>query len=297
MKSEYVVNLNGQVGKPEDVKISVLDRGFLLGDSVYEVTRTHNGVPLFLEEHLDRLWNSAGLIGLPVLISRPELKNEINKTLKALNCQNAYFRIVLTRGESDVGLDPGEAINNNLVIIAREEKEKPQWWYSQGVSLIIAQVQRNSVEAMDPNIKSGNYLNNVMAYLQAKESKAYDALMLNAKGQLTEGTTNNIWIVKKSKLMTPPVSSGLLRGITREAVLKIANEQKIECSENNFYPADLFAADEAFITSSTREIVPVTKVDNKEIGNGKPGKMTLELLQHYRNFIARHLEENKNILA
>ena len=178
----------------------------------------------------------------------------------------------------------------------REEKAKPDWWYSKGVNLIIAEIQRNSKEAMDPNIKSGNYLNNVMAYLQAKNAQAYDALMLNAKGQLTEGTTNNIWIVKDSILQTPPVSSGLLRGITRETVLAIAKEKGIQCLETTIYPEQLYKADEAFITSSTREIVPVTNVDGKPIADGKPGLMTKKLLTQYREFIQKHLDQNKDIL-
>lgn len=284
------ININGDIVGPEEANISVFDRGFLFGDSIYEVTLTYDGVLYKIDEHLDRLWESASRLDMPISISRKQLTYQMLKTLKALNEERAYIRVVITRGEGEIGLDPKLAIKNNLVIITKKLPQNPTWWYESGVEMIVASVLRNPKESIDPAIKSGNYLNNVLAYQQAKKQGAFDAIMLNADGMVTEGTTSNIWIVKDGKLKTPPLAAGLLSGITRKTVLALAKENKIPVEEVNFSPDELKSADECFLTSSTKELVPITKIDEISIGSGTPGDLTKRLHKIYH----RHVKEYTN---
>ena len=208
-----VININGRVFSPEEAKISVFDRGFLFGDSIYEVARTYEGIPFLLQDHLDRLWKSASRLEMPLLYDQDQISAEVNKTLAELGVEESYFRIVITRGEGDISLDPGEEIKNNLIIIAQEHLPYPTWWYEKGVHVVITNVIRVSKESVDPNVKSGNYLNNVMAFMQARREKAFDSIMLNSNGFVTQGTTSNIWIVKNNTIKTPPLQAGILEGI------------------------------------------------------------------------------------
>lgn len=237
---------------------------------------------------MDRLWLSASKLDMSFSFTRTELKSEIQKTIEALGLPRVYLRVVITRGEGSVGLDPNLAANNNMVIIAQELPENPDWWYKKGVHMIVADVVRNPKNSMDPAIKSGNYLNNVMAMSQAKQEGAFDAIMLNHKGQVTEGTTSNIWMIKNGSILTPPLQAGLLGGITRRVLLELAAENKILVSQENFNAEELRAADEVFLTSTTKQLVPITKVDGKTIGEGKPGPISLKLLGIYRDFVQRY---------
>lgn len=261
----------------------MFDRGFLYGDSVYEVTQTFEKRIFMLEEHLDRLFYSAMKMDMPMDYKREEITSHIKKVLERLNSESVYLRIVVTRGEGEIGLDPNLATKNNLIIIAQEKEPNPSWWYDKGVSVIIAHVLRNPKSSLDPNIKSGNYLNNVMAMSEAKKSGAFDAIMLNAHGQITEATTSNIWIVRNNVLITPPIKAGLLGGITRRSLIKIAKDNGISVSEENFSARELMDADECFLTSTTKLIVPITKVDKTSIANGEPGAMTKKLLKLYKD--------------
>ncbi|MEC7181535.1 MAG: aminotransferase class IV, partial [Bdellovibrionota bacterium] len=211
-----IININGEICKPEDAKISVFDRGFLFGDSVYEVAQTYQGIPFLLQEHLDRLWKSASRLEMLLTVSQNDVSAEVNKALAELGVEEAYFRIILTRGEGPISLDPGEGVKNNLIIIAQEHLPFPSSWYENGVHVVITNVVRVSKESVDPNVKSGNYLNNVMAFMQAKREKAFDSIMLNHKGYVTQGTTSNVWIVKDNTIKTPPLQAGILEGITRK---------------------------------------------------------------------------------
>lgn len=264
-----------------DAKISVFDRGFLFGDSIYEVTDAYDYTPLFIEEHLDRLWVSASKIFMPITFTRSELKIEIEKTLKKLNEKRAYIRLIITRGEGEITLDPTLSNTNNLIIICKKLNDNPSWWYSRGVEVIVANTLRNSSLSMDPSIKSGNYLNNILAYNEAVTQGAYDAVMLNHEGHVTEGTTNNIWMIKDGVIKTPPLKAGLLSGITRAKLLEICKENNMKFLETNITETEFKEADEAFLTSSTKRIVPIVKVGDKVIGNGKPGTQTLLLLSEY----------------
>ena len=289
------ININGDIVGPEDATISVFDRGFLFGDSIYEVTLTYDGVLYKINEHLDRLWESADLLDMPISISRKQLTYQMIKTLKALGEERAYIRVVITRGEGEIGLDPKLAIKNNLVIITKKLPANPSWWYESGVEMIVASVLRNPKESIDPAIKSGNYLNNVLAYQQAKKQGAFDAIMLNADGMVTEGTTSNIWIVKDGRLKTPPLAAGLLSGITRKTVLELAKKHKIPFEETNFSPDELKEADECFLTSSTKELVPITKIDEISIGLGTPGELTKRLHQIYRKQVEEYTSKQRAV--
>ena len=291
--TKEIINFNGELMDPKDAKISIFDRGFLYGDSIYEVTLTYEKVPFLLDEHLDRLWRSAERIYMPLRFSREELIKEVKKGINHLNLDRLYIRIIVTRGEGEIGLDPNLATAQNLIIMFRELPEYPKKWYEEGVQMIVADVLRNPKEAMDPDVKSGNYLNNVLAMTQAKQKGAYDAIMLNDKGNVTEGTTSNIWIVKGDKVITPSLKAGILGGITRATLIEVARGAGIEVVEADFSPEILKSSDEVFLTSSTREIVPITSIDENVIGSGKPGKMTQRLHSLYRNFVGAEIRAYK----
>lgn len=279
------ININGQIVGPEKAFVSVFDRGFLYGDSIYEVTFTINSRPFMLEEHLDRLWFSASRLALPIHLTKDELQMEIEKTLAALGEARAYIRIIITRGEGEISLDPHTATKNNLVIITKPLSANPAWWYEKGVSVIIADTKRNPINSIDPNIKSGNYLNNVLAMAEARDQGVFDAIMLNHQGQVTEGTTSNIWCVKNGVFFTPPTSAGLLSGITRQTLISLARDHGMSVQEENLTPKDLHDAGEVFLTSSTKLIVPITKIDSRLVSDGTPGPKTRELLGIYSQWI------------
>lgn len=280
-----IISINGQIIDEANAKISVFDRGFLYGDSVYEVTEVRNGKIGFLNEHLERLHNSALKMHMHLQFSYKELEEQIMKVAKKLHSagfERCYIRLVVTRGEGEITLDPKAASKQNLIIIGKELAENPVEWYKKGVEVIIASTLRNPVKSMDPNIKSGNYLNNILAYNEAKEAGYFDAIMLNQDGNVTECTTSNLWIVKDGVFKTPPIAAGLLKGITRENVIKILGEQNIPFEETNITGSELKEADECFLTSSTKYLVPIVKIDNQAIGGGRPGKRTLQVLEIFK---------------
>lgn len=284
-----VVSINGKIGS--EGAISVFDRGFLYGDSVYEVTLTYKKIPFLLDEHLDRLYRSARSIHMEFSFSREELIKEIYNVIDKLEGDRQYIRVVVTRGAGEISLDPSSASLNNLVIIGRNLPEYPTDWYEKGVAMIITDILRTTKRSIDPGVKSGNYLNNVMAMAEAKKKKAFDAIMLNYKGNITEGTTSNIWIVENDKFITPPLDAGLLGGITRKTLLLIAMKNGLTVSEENITEERLKAADECFLTSSTKEIVPIISVDECIIGSGVPGESTKKLHKIYKNFVIDSLKK------
>ena len=288
-----IVNINGQLLEPEQATISVFDRGFLYGDSIYEVTMSIEGVPFMIEQHLDRLERSARKIGLPLPKSRTQILQEFIRTTNAIQCPKCYVRVIFTRGAGEITLDPTREQNGNLVIIAKELANNPKTWYEKGVSVVIADILRNHQRAIDPSVKSGNYLNNILAMGEAKRAATFDAIMLNHDGNVAEATTSNIWLVERGVFITPPLSAGLLDGITRASLFKLT---QFNMREENISPERLKAADEIFLTSTTKEIVPIVKVDANTIGSGKPGKHTRQLHQAYQAFIRQHLIHEKKRL-
>ena len=296
MKDKSLVNINGKILPPDQATISVFDRGFLYGDSIYEVTMTLDGVPFMVEEHMDRLEKSASKIGLPLPIPREKIIEQLIATVKKLAVKKSYVRIVCTRGAGEITLDPTREQTGSFILICKELHPNPSEWYDKGVWMVIADVIRNHQRATDPSVKSGNYLNNVMAMGEAKKVGAFDAIMLNHQGMVSEGTTSNIWIVKDNKFVTPPLDAGLLGGITRKSLLELGQSQGLFMSEANFSPEDMKNADEVFLTSTTKEIVPIVKIDDKIIGSGQPGVNTRKLHAMYQQLMSEHYKSEKSRL-
>lgn len=291
---DTLVNINGTIYEPQDANVSIFDRGFLYGDSVYEVTYSEDNTVLFLNEHLDRLYHSANLLNMQFFITRDEIITEVLKTLKASRLNRAYIRIIITRGETQITLDPNVSTSNNLVIIVRPQAAYPPELYSEGLDLAIVSVLRNDKKSTDPSAKSGNYLNNVMAMAEAKRLGAMDAIMVNREGNITEGSTFNIWAIKDGIVHTPPIKSGLLKGITRSKILEICKREKLAYLLDEFTPDFILNADEVFITSSTKGIMPVKKINSRIYGdNINDWTLTKKLMTLYQELINTHKKENK----
>jgi branched-chain amino acid aminotransferase len=277
-----LVSIDGRIVPPERAEVSVFDRGFLYGDSVFEVLRTYGGVLFGFDEHLARLGRSAEL----ALIAFSELellRREVLAVVQATGNTETYVRIVVTRGSGRaLGLDPSLARAPSRVVIATDVPAPPAVVYDRGISVITYRTQRISEGTSAVGAKLGNYLLSILATHEAHARGADEALILNAQGEIVEGTTSNVFLVRGGELLTPPDEAGLLAGITRAKVLAIAASLGIPCELRTFLPAELARADEAFITSSIRELVPVVAVDGSPAGGGKPGPLTARLLAAYR---------------
>jgi branched-chain amino acid aminotransferase len=281
------VFINGTLFDESQAAISVFDRGFLYGDSVYEVTRTMAQKPVELDEHLARLERSADALALG-LPPRKELAAAIFETLAAAKNPESYIRIVVTRGGGEVGLDIALADRPNVIVIVKPLALPSAADYRDGVKLALVGVERNRKRAIDPGVKSGNYLNNILALMEAKRAGAYEAIMCDSSGRVAEGSTSNVFCVKNGELLTPALSIGLLAGITRERVLSLAREAKIVVKEPALVPDDLLAADEVFITSSIRGILPARQIDDHDMPRPIPGKVTGDLMARYQAFLASY---------
>lgn len=277
------IYLNGKLVDTKDARISVFDHGLLYGDGVFEGIRSYNGLVFKLKEHIDRLYESAHTIMLDIPLSKSQMQDAVIKTLRANKLKDAYVRLVVTRGEGDLGLDPKKCLGQpTIFIIADKIKLYPEKFYKEGLAIITVPTQRNTPESLSPQVKSLNYLNNILAKIEASNAGVEEAIMLNWQGYVAECTGDNIFIVKNSRVLTPPVYIGTLKGITRGVVLGLAKKAGITASEEVLTRHDLFNADECFLTGSAAEIVPVVKIDGRVIGSGKPGKMTLNLLADFR---------------
>jgi branched-chain amino acid aminotransferase len=277
-----VVYLNGEFLPKEEAKISVFDHGLLYGDGVFEGIRSYNGRVFKLDEHLKRLYNSAKAIRLRIPLNIDEMKEALLETLRRNNLHDAYIRLVVTRGEGDLGLDPDKCPEPNVFIITDKIVLYPQKFYDEGLEIVTAATRRNIPEAINPRIKSLNYLNNILAKLEGKLADAKEALMLNTEGYVVECTGDNIFIVKDNVLITPPIHVGILEGVTRDTVMEIAKEINIQVEEEVFTRYDLYIADECFLTGTAAEIIPVVKVDGRAIGDGLPGAMTKRLAAKFK---------------
>lgn len=276
------VYLNGKLVEKEEAKLSVFDHGLLYGDGVFEGIRAYNCLVFKLKEHIDRLYESAHTIMLNIPLSKEEMINAIIETLKANRLKDAYIRVVVTRGEGDLGLDPRKCKKPSVFIITDKIVLYPDKYYREGLEIITVPTQRNIPEALNPQIKSLNYLNNILAKIEAINAGVEEAIMLNSLGYVAECTGDNIFIVKKEVLVTPPPYAGILKGITRDAVIGLAKKEGIEVRETIFARHELYNADECFLTGTAAEIIPVVKVDSRIIGNGKPGKITLKLMKEFK---------------
>lgn len=277
------IYINGKLYNKEEAKISVFDHGLLYGDGVFEGIRSYNRLVFCLKEHIDRLYQSAHTIMLDIPLAKEKMIKAVCDTLKANQLNDAYIRLVVTRGEGDLGLDPRKCRGNARVIIITDKialyLEK---FYKQGLSIITVPTRQNVSEALNPQIKSLNYLNNILAKIEAINTGCEEAIMLNSEGYVTECTGDNIFILKDKILFTPPKFVGILEGITRAVVIEIAANKKIRVKEEIFTRHDIYNADECFLTGTAAEIVPVVKVDGRLIGRGKPGLTTLMLMKEFQ---------------
>ncbi len=276
------IYLDGKLVEKEDAKISVFDHGLLYGDGVFEGIRAYNGRVFRLKEHLQRLFNSAKAISLDCAISVDQMEDVVLKTLRANKLKDAYIRLVVTRGVGDLGLDPRKCPKPTIFCITDKIKLYPEEFYKEGLTIVTASTRKNIPEAVSPRIKSLNYLNSILAKMEATLQNAPEAIMLTKDGYVAECTGDNIFILKDNILKTPPTYLGALEGITREVVMELAAKNRIPCWEEVFTRYDLFTADECFLTGTAAEVVPVTKIDGRLISNGKPGKMTLKLIAEFR---------------
>jgi branched-chain amino acid aminotransferase len=263
------IYINGKIVPSKEAVVSVFDHGFLYGDGVYETMRVYEGVTFMLDEHLRRLYRSASMIGLTVPLEIDSLKISIYETLNTNALRNAYVRLTVSRGHGPIGLDPDLCPEPTVVIIVQDLKKYPRAFYENGISLIIPETRRNLKEAINPRIKSLNFLNNILAKIEAKKRDAYEAIMLNIYGKLTEGTISNLFFYKDAFLCTPSTDCGILDGITRALVIELAMREGLKVKEGEFTKEDLYSAAEVFITNTTLEVMPVSKVDNQiyEVGN------------------------------
>jgi len=277
----FKVYLNGKFVDKKEAKISVFDHGLLYGDGVFEGIRSYNRLVFELREHVDRLFRSAEAIKLKVPMSKSAVIKAVTDTLKKNKLNDAYIRLVITRGPGDLGLDPRKCKKGGSIFIITDKIALyPKKFYEDGLHITTARTRKSHIYAIDPNIKSLNYLNNILAKLDAIEKGSPEAIMLTHDGFVSECTGDNIFIVKKGGLLTPPRNISL-RGITQKAVEKIGRKIGIPFKEKNMIPDEIYKADECFLTGTAAEIIPVTKVDRYKIGNGRPGPITLKLLKHF----------------
>jgi len=280
------ININGVIAPPDEAKISVLDHGLLFGDSVYETLRTYNGKPFLFSRHFARLEHSARAIDLPLPWTKAKALEEVRKTLFAGECR---IRLLVTRGVGELAADIETCTDPTPIIIVVPLVVPPERIYREGVETVISTVRRSSRFA---DIKTGSLIHQVLARREAKAKRAYEAILLTADDRLSDGITSNIYIVRDRKLLTPSHAAGIVEGITRGVVLDLAREMGLQVVEGLLDVNEIAQADEMFLTSSTREIVPISSVDGKPVGSGQPGPVTLMLLRAYRTAIERLAQED-----
>ena len=282
-----IVFMNGTLVSENDAKVSVFDHGVLYGDGVFEGLRSYGGQVFRLDSHIDRLWESAKAICLEIPMSKKEVSSAVNATLEANQLVDGYVRLVVTRGAGSLGLDPNRTSHPQVIVIADTITLYPREFYDKGLSIITASTQRTHSAALSPRIKSLNYLNNIMAKLEGLRAGCVEALMLNHKGEVAECTGDNIFVVRSGTLVTPPSDAGILEGITRGAVIELAEAAKIDCQEKTLVRHDLYTADECFLTGTAAEVIPVVEIDSRSIGNGVPGPITKRLTADFHLMVRR----------
>jgi branched-chain amino acid aminotransferase len=278
------VNVNGRISGERDAAISVFDHGFLYGEGVYETMRTYNSRPFLYDRHMRRLRRSAQMIVLDVPFSDDELADRIGQTMVAggLEGREAYIRVLLTRGIGELTYDPQATPVPSVVIIVKPHVDPPPEAFERGVKVCLSPILRNHPHSLNPMIKSNNLLNNALAMQEALRRGGSEAIMRNHRGELSECSQSNLFIVKNGALLTPPLDAGLLPGITREFVMEIARDLGVDARERTLRDDELFGADECFLTSTTKELLPIVQVDERRIGSGSPGPVTRKLLAAFR---------------
>jgi branched-chain amino acid aminotransferase len=281
------VYINGKLFDKDDAKISVYDHGLLYGDGVFEGIRAYAGKVFRLREHLDRLYYSAKAIRLAIPMPVDALAKAVVDTLAANKLDDAYIRLVVTRGGGSLGLDPNRTSNPQIIIITDKISMYPEEMVENGLRIVTASTIRNHPAALSPRIKSLNYLNNIMAKIEGLQAGCVEALMLNHKGEIAECTGDNIFLVRGGTVLTPPIDAGILEGVTRDAVIELAREAKLTVREIPLTRHDVYIADECFLTGTAAEVIPVVRVDDREIGDGKPGAITKRLIAAFRELTRR----------
>ena len=285
MKKELLVYIDGEYYPKSNAKVSVYDHGLLYGDGVFEGIRAYDGVVFKLKEHIDRLYRSASVIMLSIPLTKEEMTNAVLETLRKNNLRDAYIRLLVTRGVGDLGLDPRKCQKPTVIIItdvirlhSGEAKEK-------GIRAMLCWVKRDPVDATSHEVKSLNYMNSILAKIEANIAGFAEAICLDKNGHISEGVAENVFIVKKEKIITPPTSTGALVGITRDVAMKLAEKLGYTAVESNITPTDLFTADEVFFTGTAAEIVPIVEVNKRVIGDGNPGSITRRLMQEFEKVV------------
>jgi branched-chain amino acid aminotransferase len=273
--------IDGKFYDKENAKISVFDHGLLYGDGVFEGIRSYAGKVFRMDEHLERLWNSAKAIWLQIPMTQAEMSKAIYDTLSTNGIIDGYIRVVVTRGAGNLGLDPNNCERPQVIIIADKIKLYPEELYRNGLAIVTVSVARTHPAALSPRIKSLNYLNNILAKIEGIQAGCIEALMLNHKGEIAECTGDNVFLVRKGRLLTPPIDAGILEGVTRDTVIGIAKGMGIEVQEIPLTKHDVYIADECFLTGTAAEIIPVVKVDSRMIGEGQPGPLTQKLIAKF----------------
>lgn len=274
--------IDGKFVEAHEARVSVFDHGVLYGDGVFEGIRSYKRRVFKLVEHIDRLYESADAIRLEIPLTKDALTAKILETLKVNNLDDAYIRVVVTRGVGDLGLDPRKCSTPTVFVITDKIKLYPQTYYDKGLPITIAKTRRNHPITVDPRIKSLNYLNNILARIEAIDAGVEEALMLTLDGFAVECTGDNIFIVKGGRLFTPPSDIGALEGVTQDTVIRLAKKRGIEAEYKKMKPEELFEADECFLTGTAAEIIPVIDIEGRKIASGRPGELTRELRQDYR---------------
>jgi len=279
---EAKIYIDGKFYSEANAKVSVFDHGLLYGDGIFEGIRFYNGRVFRLEEHLERLWDSARSICLEIPMTRQQMTEALLETIRQNHLRDGYIRLIVTRGVGNLGLNPEQCKNPSVIIIAATIALYHQDFYRKGLNIITVATRRSNPASLNPAVKSLNYLNNVMARIEANLAGADEALMLNDAGNIAECTADNVFIIKHGQIFTPPITAGALRGITRSIVFDIAAEFDLKVMQANFTRHDIFVADECFLTGTAAEIVPVVKADGRPIGNGKPGPITTRIMARFR---------------
>jgi branched-chain amino acid aminotransferase len=275
------IYINGKLYDKADAKISVYDHGLLYGDGVFEGIRVYGGKVFRLAQHIDRLYDSARAIRLEIPLNREQMSDAVLSTVKANAKHDGYIRLLVTRGAGYLGLDPRKATNPQVIVIVDDITMYPAELYENGMEIVTVSTIRNHPSALSPRIKSLNYLNNIMAQIEAVQAGCLEALMLNHKGEVAECTGDNFFVVRDGAVRTPPVDAGILEGITRDAVIELARAGGIPVAETALTTYDVYTADECFLTGTAAEVVPVVKCDGRTIGTGKPGPITRQLREQF----------------